>query len=76
MALSKAKPSSRLEGLIESSESWVFYLLVGVALNQIIWTTSFIYLKFKSPAYTSTWAIAVGEVKSSTNIRGCMKSIK
>ena len=68
MALSKAKPSSRLEGLIESPKSWVFYLLVGVALNQIIWTASFIYLKFKSPAYTSTWAIAVGGVKSSTNI--------
>lgn len=68
MALSKAKPSVRLERLIESPKSWVFYLVVGIALNQIIWTASFIYLKLKLPTYTSTWAIAVGGVKSSTNI--------
>lgn len=68
MALSKAKPISRSEGSIKSPKSWVYYLLVGLALNQIVWTASFIYLKFKSPTYTSKWAIAVGGVKSSTNI--------
>lgn len=68
MALSKANPSSRLEGLIRSPKSWVFYLLMGLAINQIIWTASLIYLKVKSPAYTSKWAIAVSGVKSSTNI--------
>jgi len=68
MALSKANPSSRLEGLLRSPKSWRFYLLMGLALNQIIWGATFIYLKVRSPEYTSKWAIAVNGVKSSTNV--------
>jgi uncharacterized protein involved in exopolysaccharide biosynthesis len=41
---------------------------VGLVINQIIWSATFIYLKVKPTTYTSKWAIALNGVKSSTNI--------
>lgn len=68
MTISQAKPRFRVEGSINAPKSWVFYLLMGLALNQSIWAASFAYLKLTSPAYTSKWAIAIAGVRSSTNV--------
>jgi len=68
MTISQAKPRFRVGGLINAPKSWVFYLLMGLALNQIAWIASFTYLKNTSPAYTSKWAIAIAGVRSSNNV--------
>jgi uncharacterized protein involved in exopolysaccharide biosynthesis len=64
----KATLSYRLKNSIKSPKSWMFYLVMGLAINQIIWGATLIFLKVNSPAYTSKWAIAVNGVKSSTNV--------
>lgn len=68
MISDKATLSYRLKNSIKSPKSWIFYLVMGLAINQIIWGATFIFLKVKSPAYTSKWAIAVNGAKSSTNV--------
>ena len=68
MALTNAKSGSRLENSLEPTKSWVYYLLTGLVVNQVIWGATLIYLKVRPPEYTSKWAIAVSGIKSSTKV--------
>lgn len=38
---------------------WFPYLFLGLLANAAIWVSAVMYLKLKSPTYTSTWAINV-----------------
>ena len=44
------------------------YLLIWLVASILLWGTSFLYLKFKSPAYTSKWTISLPGTASSTSI--------
>ncbi|MGF1589130.1 MAG: response regulator [Pleurocapsa sp.] len=45
-----------------------FYLAIWLVGNLLVWGSSLLYLKFKSPTYTSSWTIALPGTASSTSI--------
>ncbi|MFB2918584.1 GumC family protein [Aerosakkonema funiforme] len=48
--------------------TWPFYLAAGIAINAAIWGLALVYLKVKSPSYTSDFAISLPVANSSTNV--------
>jgi DNA-binding NarL/FixJ family response regulator/uncharacterized protein involved in exopolysaccharide biosynthesis len=44
------------------------YLIIWLVGNILLWSASLLYLKFKSPTYSSTWTIALPGTASSTSI--------
>lgn len=44
------------------------YLAIWLVGNIVLWTTSLLYLKFKSPIYLSSWTIALPATVSSTSV--------
>ncbi|MCL1474286.1 GumC family protein [Argonema antarcticum] len=48
--------------------TWPFYLVLGIGINAAIWGLALLYLKVKSPSYTSDFAISLPVATSSTNV--------
>ena len=46
----------------------LLYLAIWLIGNTVLWSTSLLYLKFKSPTYSSSWTIALPGTASSTSI--------
>jgi DNA-binding NarL/FixJ family response regulator/uncharacterized protein involved in exopolysaccharide biosynthesis len=44
------------------------YLIIWLVGNIFLWSASLLYLKFRSPTYTSTWIVALPGTASSTSI--------
>ena len=47
---------------------WKFYLFLWLLANGVIWSVPMVYLKVKSPTYTSEWKVVLPAAKSSTNV--------
>ncbi len=47
---------------------WQTYLVIGLVANAAIWTSVLLYLQFKKPTYTSTWAVTLPGSVSDTTI--------
>ena len=69
---SKAKASGLklLESISDNSlkKKRKLYLAIWLVGNILLWSTSLLYLKFKSPAYASSWTISLPGTASSTSI--------
>jgi DNA-binding NarL/FixJ family response regulator/uncharacterized protein involved in exopolysaccharide biosynthesis len=49
-------------------KSWKYYLPYWLAGNAILWGLAILYLIFKSPIYTSKWAISLPSSKNSSSL--------